>query len=50
MLEEAVFIRQTRDTLNRDYGTLPAEYENLFEKGYTLADSTFLSFHARSVY
>ena len=33
MLEEAVFIRQTRDTLNRDCGTLPAEYENLFEKG-----------------
>ena len=33
MLEEAVFIHQTRDTLNRDCGTLPAEYENLFEKG-----------------
>ena len=38
MLEEAVFIRQTRDTLNRDCGSLPAEYENLFEKGLTLAD------------
>ena len=38
MLEEAVFIRQTRDTLNRDCGSLPAEYENLFEKGWTLAD------------
>ena len=33
MLEEAVFIRQTRDTLNRDCGTLPAEYENQFKKG-----------------
>ena len=33
MLEEAVFICQTRDTLNRDCGTLPAEDENLFEKG-----------------
>ena len=33
MLDEAVFIRQTRDTLNRDCGTLPAEYEKLFEKG-----------------
>ena len=30
---EAVFICQTRDTLNRDCGTLPAEYENLFKKG-----------------
>ena len=40
MLEEAVFIRQTRDTLNRDCGSLPAEYENLFEKGWTLADSS----------
>ena len=38
MLEEAVFIRQTRDTLNRDCGSLPAEYENLFGKGWTLAD------------
>jgi len=38
MLEEAVFIYQTRDTLNRDCGSLPAEYENLFEKGWTLAD------------
>ena len=38
MLEEAVFICQTRDTLNRDCGSLPAEYENLFEKGWTLAD------------
>ena len=33
MLEEAVFICQTRDTLNIDCRTLPAEYENLFEKG-----------------
>ena len=31
--EESVFICQTRNTLNRDCGTLPAEYENLFEKG-----------------
>ena len=33
-----MFIRQTRDTLNRGCGSLPAEYENLFEKGWTLAD------------
>ena len=38
MLEEAVFIRQTRDTPNSDCRSLPAEYENLFEKGWTLAD------------
>jgi len=33
ILEEAGFIRQTKDTLNRDCGSLPAEYENLFGKG-----------------
>ena len=38
MLEEAVFICQTRDNLNRDCGSLSAEYENLFEKGWILAD------------
>ena len=29
------------DYTSRDCGTLPAEYENLFEKGQTLADSSF---------
>ena len=48
MLEEAVFIRQTRDNLNRDCGSLPAEYENLFEKGWTLADPS-LSYHSMLV-
>ena len=38
IIEKAVFIHQTRDTLNRGCGSLPAEYENLFEKGWTLAD------------
>ena len=33
MLEESVFICQTRVTLNRDCGTLKEECENLFKKG-----------------
>ena len=43
MLEEAVFIRQTSDTLNRDCGSLPAEYENLLGKDGHLLTLPFLS-------
>ena len=30
LVEEAVAIRKNKDTLNRDTGTLPTGYDNLF--------------------
>ena len=32
VVKESVFIRRTKDTLNRDIGALPVEYHTLFPR------------------
>ena len=36
IIQEAVYIRTTSDTLNRDNGALPVEYDNLLHKHLTI--------------